>query len=40
MDKHTRVGEVYGIETNGKSSADMKKAMAKRKARPKPKGVR
>ena len=40
MDKHTRVGEVFGIETNGKSDAAIKKEITKRKSRPKPKGVR
>lgn len=40
MDKHTRVGEAYGVETNGKSSAELKEEIARRKARPKPEGVR
>ncbi len=40
MDNHTRVGEVYGIPLNGKSQEDIRKAAAKRKARPKPSGVR
>ena len=38
MDKHTRVGEVFGIETNGKSEAAIKKEITRRKARPKPQG--
>lgn len=40
MDKHTRVGEVFGIETSGKARAEVRKEIAKRKARPRPKGVR
>lgn len=38
MDKHTQVGEAFGIPLNGKT--DLKKEIAKRKARPKPKGVK
>jgi len=40
MDKHTRVGEVYGIELEGKSSTQVKKAISDRKKRSKPSGVR
>ena len=40
MDKHTRVGEVFGIELEGKSSAQVKKAISDRKKRSKPSGVR
>ncbi|MDA1001040.1 MAG: DNA-binding protein [bacterium] len=38
LDKHTLVGEVFGVPLNGKT--DLKKEIAKRKARPKPKGVK
>ena len=40
MDKHTKVGEAYGIELNGKSPAEVKRAISKRKARPRPSGVK
>ncbi len=40
MDKHTQVGEVYGISLNGKSEAAVKRESRERKARPKPRGVR
>ena len=39
MDKHTRVGEIYGIELEGKSYTQVKKAISDRKKRPKPNGV-
>ncbi len=39
MDQHTLVGEVFGIEANGKSEADVQRAIEERKARPKPEGV-
>jgi len=40
MDQHTRVGEVYGIPLNGKSPEQVAQAIQKRKARPRPSGVK
>ena len=38
LDKQTRVGEVYGIPTNGKTKAQIQKEISRRKARPNPHG--
>jgi predicted DNA-binding protein with PD1-like motif len=40
MDKHTRVGEVFGISRIGKSEVQVKKEIRNRKARPRPAGVK
>jgi predicted ester cyclase len=38
LDKQTKVGEVFGIPVNGKSKAEIKKEISRRKARPNPHG--
>ncbi len=40
MDQHTRVGEVYGVTLNGRTPGQVKKEIEKRKARPRPAGVK
>ena len=38
LDKQTKVSEVFGIQTNGKSKAEIKKEISRRKTRPSPHG--
>lgn len=40
MDKHTRAGELYGISLDDKPPARVKKEIARRKARPRPAGIK